>query len=82
MTSPQCPEDARAELIALFPVRDEIACRAGRLRARLAKAPPERREHLDERALRCERLVRLLDTRIRLAAEQLARAPLPLSEAS
>jgi hypothetical protein len=54
MTSPQSPEDARAELVALFPVRDEIACRAGRLRARLAKAP----------------------------AEQLARAPLPLSEAS
>jgi putative hemolysin len=66
-------ERARAELAALFPLRDEIAFRAGALRAEQASAPQSRRERLDARALRFERLVRLLDTRIRLAAEVLAR---------
>lgn len=82
MTSPQISENARAELTALFPVRDSIARRAGALRSRLAQAPPERRAQLDERALRCERVVRLLDTRIRLAAERLARAPADSGESS
>ena len=75
MTFPQLSESARAELAALFPVRDAIARRAGTLRSRLSGAPPDRRERLGERALRCERLVQLLDTRIRLAAERLARSP-------
>jgi len=65
-------ERARAELAALFPLRDGIAFRAGALRAEQASAPQSRRERLDARALRFERLVRLLDTRIRLAAEVLA----------
>jgi hypothetical protein len=65
-------ERARAELAALFPLRDGIAFRAGALRAEQASAPQSRRERLDARALRFERLVRLLETRIRLAAEVLA----------
>jgi hypothetical protein len=73
-------EDARAELAALFPLRDGIALRVGTLRAELASAPHSRRERLDERALRYERLMRLLETRIRHAAEVLTRggvSPLP-----
>jgi hypothetical protein len=76
-------ERARAELAALFPLRDGIALRAGALRAELASAPQLRRERLDARALRYERLVRLLETRIRLAAEVLARGGVsPLSRAA
>ena len=66
-------EPARAELAVLLPLRDTLERRAGTLRARLAQADPTRRERLYSRALRCDRVVRLLDTRIRLAAELLAR---------
>jgi hypothetical protein len=76
-------ELARADLAALFPLREGIARRAVALRAELASAPPSRRDQLDGRALRYERLVRLLETRIRIAAEVLAigGAP-PLSSAA
>jgi len=81
MTAPvPTTERARAELAALLPVRDGIALRVGALRVELAGAPLLLRERLDARALRYERLVRLLETRIRLAAEVLARggvSPLP-----
>jgi putative hemolysin len=78
-------ERARAELAALFPLRDGIALRLGALRAALASAPNLRRERIDARALRYERLVRLLETRIRLAAEVLAEdavSPLPPAASS
>lgn len=65
-------EPARAELAALLPLRDAIARRASTLRAQLFAAEPHRREHLYSRALRCDRVTGLLDTRIRLAAEVLA----------
>ena len=70
--APNRVENARAELAALFPLRDEFARRAGRMRAELLRTPAPRSGRIDARALRCERLVRLLDTRIRLAAEVLA----------
>jgi hypothetical protein len=81
MTAPsQASERARAELEALLPLRDAMAHRAGALRAQLQAEPARRGERIDARALRYERLVRLLETRIRIAAELLARgrvAPLP-----
>ena len=64
-------ERARAELRALFPLRDAFAARGGALQAEVATTPPPRRDRLDARSLRYERLVRLLETRIRLAAEAL-----------
>jgi hypothetical protein len=67
-------ERARAELTNLLPLRDDLAQRAGALRAQLQRAAEPHAERIDARALRCERLVRLLDTRIRLAAEALAAA--------
>jgi hypothetical protein len=66
-------EPARADLALLLPLRDAIARRAGALRVELARADARRHERLYARALRCDRVVRLLDTRIRLAAELLAR---------
>ncbi len=65
-------DPARAELAALLPLRDTIARRASALREQLPEAEPQRRERLYSRALRCDRVMRLLDTRIRLAAEVLA----------
>jgi hypothetical protein len=74
MTAPhQASERARADLEALLPLRDAIARRAGTLRAQLRAAHPRHGERIDARALRYERLVRLLETRIRIAAELLAR---------
>jgi hypothetical protein len=69
---PRRTEHARAELASLLPLRDDLAQRVGELRARLASAEEPRAARIDARALRCEHLVRLLDTRIRLAAEVLA----------
>jgi putative hemolysin len=77
-------ERARAELAALFPVRNAIAHRAGTLRTEIVSAAQPRRERLEARAMRYERLVRLLETRIRLAAEVLASgssSPLQLAAA-
>ena len=71
---PHRADRARADLAALFPVRDELARRADALRLRIARQLDPRAERLDARAQRCERLVRLLDTRIRIAAEMLADA--------
>lgn len=65
-------DPARAELAALLPLRDAIARRASVLREQLSGAEPQRRERLYSRALRCDRVMRLLDTRIRLAVEVLA----------
>jgi len=65
-------EPARDELAQLLPLRDAIERRAAAMRAELTHAEPRRRERLYSRALRCDRMVRLLDTRIRLAAELLA----------
>jgi hypothetical protein len=76
------PQSARAELAALLPVRDALARRAGSLRAELAVASAARRERIGERALRCERLLALLDTRIRLAARALTEPSVLLPEAS
>jgi hypothetical protein len=70
--TPRIDEPAREELTTLLPLRDALARRAGALRAAISQAEPARRERLYSRALRCDRLVRLLDTRIRLAAELLA----------
>jgi len=66
-------EPARADLALLLPLRDSIARRAGALRIELMRAEPRRHDRLYSRALRYDRMVRLLDTRIRLAAELLAR---------
>lgn len=79
MTAFPTKDRARAELAALLPLRDEIARRAEGLRSELASAAPSQRERLDARALRRERLVHLLDTRIRLAAQRLASAGPPPS---
>jgi len=76
-------EPARADLALLLPLRDSIARRAGALRNELARAEPRRHDRLYSRALRCDRMVRLLDTRIRLAAELLARGEItPLASGS
>jgi hypothetical protein len=74
------PQSARDELAALLPMRDAMARRAGSLRAQLAGAATARRERVGERALRCERLVALLDTRIRLAARALTDPHVSLPE--
>ncbi len=65
-------EPARADLAVLLPLRDSLARRAGALRVELSYAEPLRRERLYSRALRCDRVVHLLETRIRHAAELLA----------
>ncbi len=65
-------EPARADLAVLLPLRDSLARRAGALRIEQSHAEPLRRERLYSRALRCDRVVRLLETRIRLATELLA----------
>jgi hypothetical protein len=77
--SPRPDEPARAALAVLLPLRDSLARRAGALRVELARAEPLRSERLYARALRCDRVVGLLDSRIRLAAEQLARGALASS---
>jgi hypothetical protein len=71
--APESIEHARAELSVLLPLRDAMATRVGALRAEVASAEALRGERIDARSLRYERLVRLLETRIRLAAEVLAR---------
>ena len=76
MTESRRPDEpARAALAVLLPLRDSLARRAGALRVELARAEPLRSERLYARALRCDRVVGLLDTRIRLAAGQLASGP-------
>jgi hypothetical protein len=74
---------ARADLAVLLPLRESLARRASALRDALPGAEPQRRDRLYARALRCDRVVRLLDTRIRHAAELLASgrvAPVALPE--
>ena len=71
-SSPESSEPAREELALLLPLRDAIAHRAGALRVEITGAKASRHERLYSRATRYDRLVRLLDTRIRLAAEVLA----------
>jgi hypothetical protein len=65
---------SREDLALLLPLRDAIAHRAAALRVELTRAEPLRHERLYSRATRRDRLVRLLDTRIRLAAELLAKS--------
>jgi hypothetical protein len=80
MTDPLPQELARREIALLLPLRDKLVRRAGRLRATRANARAEQVERLDARALRCERVIRLLETRIRLAAEVLATGALAAVE--
>lgn len=73
MSESSRPEElARAEIAGLLPIRDQLSQRSSALRLRLAGASSPRREVLSEKAQRCDHVVRLLDSRIRLAAELMA----------
>jgi hypothetical protein len=65
---------ARAEIAELLPLRERLVRRAAELRQQLARAEGDRHERIATRVLRCDRVVSLLDNRIRLAAERLVRA--------
>ncbi|HEY8123791.1 MAG TPA: hypothetical protein VII78_20900 [Myxococcota bacterium] len=71
-TADPLDEPARAELAVLLPLRESLARRAGALRDQVVRAGRHHPERLYARALRCDRVVRQLDTRIRHAAERLA----------
>jgi hypothetical protein len=71
--SEPCPQDlARAEISALIPIRERLARRSQALAVRAIRPGATPPEALSRRVDRCERVVRLLDARIRLAAEVLA----------
>ncbi len=73
MTNATQPEElARAEIAGLLPVREQLSRRASALRLRGSGARGLRRDVLGDKAERCERVVRRLDARIRLAAEIIA----------
>lgn len=65
-------EMARAEIAGLLPIRERLSQRSSALRLRLGSAEASRRDKLAEKAHRCDQVVRLLDARIRLAAELIA----------
>ncbi len=65
-------ELARAEIAGLLSVREQLSRRSSALRLRRSGAHGLRRDALGDKAERCERVVRRLDSRIRLAAEVIA----------
>lgn len=71
-TATRREERARAEIAGLLPVREQLSRRASAFRLRGSGAHGLRRDALGDKAERCERVVRRLDARIRLAAEIIA----------
>lgn len=75
-------EAARAELAVLLELREAFSARVRALRVSGSGTDDPKRELPHARLQRCERIVGLLDTRIRLAAEQLAQgriSPAPVT---
>jgi len=65
-------ERRQRELATLVTIHRRLADQLGRLHAKRSAIATSRMQRLEEKALRRERLARLVDNRIRLAAELLS----------